>query len=153
MVRIIALLAAGALCQAAFGQAVYKCTVDGKIEYGDRPCAGGEGVLLKVPAPGATPAEAAAAVQRERETLLALDKLRLAHEQQAQRERELALREERHQARGRKAADAQRLKCDKLRLHQKWSDEDRAHLAGPAAEAARVKARRQAEAMAVECPA
>jgi hypothetical protein len=139
------------LSQAASGQAVYKCTVDGKIEYGDRPCAGG--VLLRVPAPGATPAEAGAALRSERETLLALDKLRLAHEQQAQRERELALREERHQARDRKAADAQRLKCDKLRLRQKWSDEDRAHLAGPAAEAARLRARRQAEAMAVECPA
>jgi hypothetical protein len=150
MLRVIPVLALYAMSQAAMAQAVYKCTVDGKVEYRDLPCA--DGVALRVPAPAAASVVAAGSArlererEREREAALQLEKLRLAREVQTER---LA----RADARDRRASEAQRRKCAKLRLRQKWADEDRAHLGGPKGEAARIKARRDAETLAVECPA
>jgi hypothetical protein len=142
MFRCIPILAACMLCNAAAAQAMYKCTVDGKVAYGDRPCVAGAGVELPVPpAPPALPR--AQLAQREREALLQLEKLRLTRE----------LHEEREQARARRALATQRQKCNRLRLQRKWADEDLARATGPHAEAARRKARRHAEALAVECPA
>jgi hypothetical protein len=152
MFRVIALLAACALCQPALAQAVYKCTSEGKIEYRDRPCEHGDAVQLHVPpAPQAGPTQEAA--ERDGETLVRLQKLRLAQEQHDERMRLTAAREARAESREERALDTQRRKCDRLRLRQKWADEDLARLSGAAAEAARVKARREAESLAVECPA
>ena len=152
MFRVIAVLAACALAQPALAQAVYKCTTEGKIEYRDRPCEHGDAVQLHVPnAPQAGPAQEAD--QHDRETLLQLQKLRLAQEQHDERMRLTAAREARAESREERALDTQRRKCDRLRLRQKWADEDLARLSGAAAEAARVKARREAETLAVECPA
>lgn len=151
MLRLIPVLAACALCQGALAQSVFKCTVDGKIEYGDRPCARGQVVALNVPpAPGPG---AASPASRERAALLELEKMRLARELQQERARVSAEREARAEARERRAADSQRRRCGKLRLRQKWADEDRARLTGAALEQARIKARREAETLAVECPA
>jgi hypothetical protein len=152
MFRVIALLAACNLCQPALAQAVYKCTSEGKIEYRDRPCEHGDAVQLHVPpAPQAGPAQEAA--ERDGDTLVRLQKLRLAQEQHDERMRLTAAREARAESREERALDTQRRKCDRLRLRQKWADEDLARLSGAAAEAARVKARREAESLAVECPA
>jgi hypothetical protein len=154
MFRVIAVLAACALVQPALAQAVYKCTAEGKIEFRDRPCEHGDAVQLHVPpAPQAGPAQDAS--QRDSETLVRLQKLRLAQEQHDERTRVSAAREARAEAREQRALDAQRRNCARLRLREKWAVEDRARLvdAGAAAEAARVKARRQAETLAVECPA
>jgi hypothetical protein len=154
MFRIIAVLAACALGQPALAQAVYKCTAEGKIEFRDRPCEHGDAVQLHVPpAPPAGPASDAA--RRDRDTLLQMQKLRLAQEQHDERMRTSAAREARAEAREQRALDAQRRNCAKGRLREKWAVEDRARLDGDgaAAEAARVKARRQAETLAVECPA
>jgi hypothetical protein len=142
MFRFIPLLAACALSPAALAQAIYKCSIENKVSYGDRPCSGGNTVELAVPpAPPQTSARATAV--REREMLLQLEKLRLARE----------LREEREQARERRALASQRQKCNRLRLQRKWADEDQARASGAQLDAARLKARRQAEALAVECPA
>jgi hypothetical protein len=143
MFRIIPVLAVCALCGTAAAQPVYKCDVDGKVAYGDRPCASGVTVELAVPAaPAAAPA-AAAQLARARAASLELEKVRLTRE----------LRDEREQARLSRAAAARRPKCDRLRLRHKWANEDLARASGPQRDAARLKARRQAEALAVECPA
>jgi hypothetical protein len=143
MFRIIPALAVCALCGAAAAQTVYKCTASGKVAYGDHPCASGATVALAVPAaPVAAPA-AAQELARARAAGLELEKVRLTRE----------LRDEREQARLSRAAATRRQKCDRLRLRQKWANEDLARTAGPGIDAARLKARRQAEALAVECPA
>jgi hypothetical protein len=142
--RFIPVLAACALCHAAAAQTIYKCRVDGKVAYGDTPCVSGDSVELAVPAvhpPVHAPAPASSPA-RDKASLAQLEKLRLTRE----------LHEQREQARDRRAAAAHREKCDKLRLRRKWTEEDLARTAGPATEPLRLKLRRQAEAMAVECP-
>jgi hypothetical protein len=142
MFRFIPFLAACALCPAALAQTIYKCSIENKVSYGDRPCPGGGTVEL--PAPPAPPASSAREPGlRERETLLQLEKLRLAR----------ALHEEREQARERRTLAGQRQKCNRLRLQRKWADEDLARAPAAQRDAARLKARRQAEVLAVECPA
>jgi hypothetical protein len=142
MVRFIPALAACALCQLAAAQTIYKCSFEDKVSYGDRPCTSGNTVELAVPkAPPAQPAQEQ--TQRQRTRLQQLEKLRLARE----------LAEQREQARAQRAFAATRLKCDRLRLQRKWADEDLARSTGSRVEAARIKARRRAEALAVECPA
>jgi hypothetical protein len=152
MFRLIPVVAVCALGQPAFAQ-VYKCQADGKVEYGDRPCASGESVTLSVPRLAANAPGAGEPARREREALLQLEKMRLAREMREERERDIALREQRAHAREQRTLEAQRRKCARMRLRQKWADEDRARLTGKTAEMARTRARRDAEMMAVECPA
>jgi hypothetical protein len=79
------------------------------------------------------------------------DKARLAA---LQKDRAAAqLREERGHQRASRAAEALRQKCERLRLKQKWAREDLERMRGEALAGARLKAERQAEALAVECPA
>lgn len=139
MLRTFAVIAACTLAPAALAQTVYKCTVDGKITYGDQPCASGTSVALPVPAAPASPPDASV---RERQALAQLERARLAR----------TMQEERDAARARRAAASRYQKCARLRLHRKWAEEDAARATGAAAESARRRARRQAEAMAVECP-
>jgi hypothetical protein len=150
---MIPVMAACALAQPALAQVVYKCQVNGKVEYGDRPCATGPGMTLSVPRAQASVSGPGEPARREREALLQLEKMRLSREMREERERDAALREQKAQAREQRTLDAQRRKCARLHLRQKWGDEDRAHLTGKSAEAARVRARRDAEMLAVECPA
>lgn len=152
MFRVIPVVAACAFVQPALGQ-VYKCETNGKIEYADRPCAGGPSTTIPVPAAPANAGAAGETAQRERQALLELEKLRLSQQMREERQRALALREQRAQAREQRSLQAQQRKCARMRLHQKWAFEDRARLTGEAAEKARVKARRDAENLAVECPA
>jgi hypothetical protein len=132
-------------------QAVYKCSADGKTSYSDRPCAHGASKALPPvfsgTSAGISAADTLGPQGGDARTLLALEKARIAREQ-------AQAREERGQARLARAAHAKRQKCDKLRLRHKWAEEDLARIAhGAAHEAARIKARRQAEFLAVECPA
>lgn len=146
MLKLMAAMAACALAQtvaAGGANTIYKCTVNGKVSYGDQPCAAGAGTELAVQA--APPPDKAAAEK------LASDKLRLA---ELQKDRAaLEVREERERQRAAKAAGALRQKCERLRLKQKWMEEDLRGLRGEALSSARLKAQRQAEALAVECPA
>jgi len=139
LLAIVACLAA----HAAWAGSIYKCTVNGKVAYGDQPCAGGAGTELAVQA--APPVDKAAAdkLAGDKLRLLALEKERAAGE----------LREERERQRAAKAYGVQKQKCDRLRLKQKWLDEDLGRARGEAVAGARLKAKRQAEALAVECPA
>jgi len=146
MLKLMAAMAACALAQtvaASGANTIYKCTVNGKVSYGDQPCSAGTGAELAV---RAAPAPDKAAAEK-----LASDKLRLA---ELQKDRATAeLREERERQRTAKAAATLRQKCERLRLKQKWMEEDLRALRGEALAGARLKAQRQAETLAVECPA
>jgi hypothetical protein len=143
MRRIALFLIACAASQGGFAQ-VYKCRSGGTVAYLDRPCPDGVSIEVSVPtAEHSEIAQARAAALRDREALLQLEKVRLASE----------LRSQREAARDQKAAHAQRRKCERLRLRQKWLEEDLAHSNGAAVDGVRLKARRHAEALAVECPA
>ncbi|KQQ97569.1 hypothetical protein ASF77_06465 [Massilia sp. Leaf139] len=137
------MLALCALVQSAAAQTVYKCTVDGKVSYREQPCAEGKTTPLTVPPPppGADKA-AAASLARNKARLAAVEKERSA----------AAAREEREGERAARAEATARSKCDRLRLQQKWAQEDVARAGREATEAQQIKARRQAEALAVQCP-
>ncbi|OON63167.1 hypothetical protein B0920_07115 [Massilia sp. KIM] len=123
-------------------QAIYKCRDGERVTYGDQPCRQDGGRLAVQAAPAPDP-EAAARLERARAFLAEAEQARAAE----------ALREERTLARARRDAATQRRRCDKLRLQQKWAEEDLARAGGERAAQARLKARRQQEALAVECPA
>ena len=105
-----------------------------------------EGELAVARAAGVTPPEASAVATRDARTLLELEKLRIAREKDE-------AREQRDQGRQARAAQVRHKTCARLRLRHKWAQEDLARADGKSQEAARRKARRQAEALAVECPA
>ncbi|MYM67526.1 DUF4124 domain-containing protein [Pseudoduganella sp. FT55W] len=131
------------LIVAALVGAVYKCTVDGKVSYSDAPCpAGAQASTLEAPAaPSADPA-AGATLRKQQKQADTLEKARLKREE----------REEREAASAAKAAAVQRKKCDQLQLKKRWADEDARRATGQATEAARLRAHRAGEAMALECP-
>jgi len=144
--------------QPAAAQGVYKCNAGGKLSYADRPCTEGISTRLPPPAAGVDLPDKNAVATRDARTLVEFEKLRLAREDKLAREkartqaREEARDERKRQQRAR-AALAHRKSCDKLRLRRKWAEEDALRAGGKAQEAARRKVRRQAEALAVECPA
>jgi len=139
MLRIPVLL----LCCLA-GQAtaatVYKCVENGRPSYSDRPC-GRTAVELPPPSSGADP-ETLARLARQSALVQDIEGARALREQ----------KEARDAARIERAAAVQRRRCDKLRLEAKWAGEDAARAAKDDAGAARIKAKRQAEALAAECP-
>jgi hypothetical protein len=155
MLRLITLLATLLATIALFtnvhAQTVYKCKLEGKTSYSDRPCAqGASNALPPLPA-GISAADTMGPLGGDARTLLEADKLRFAKEKELARNQ---AREERDRARSARTAHARRQKCDKLRLRHKWSEEDLAHkVHGPALDTARTRLRRQAETLAVECPA
>ncbi|MEN3276736.1 MAG: hypothetical protein V7631_2526 [Massilia sp.] len=142
MVIAAFLLAGGVAAQPQAGT-VYKCVTDGKVSYGEHPCARGATTTLAVPA---TPTDAAVATAR-----LARDKARLA--QLEKRRNAQAVLNERERARTARSAATLRQKCERLRLKSRWADEDLQRAGREAKNAARLKAQRQAEVLAVECPA
>jgi len=147
MASLIAASTACTLAHAAAAGTVYKCSVGGKVSYGDQPCANGGGTQLALaPAPVVDPAAAEKSANDMRR-LQALEKARIGS---AAREDRLLQRERERVA---KAMAAQRQKCERLRLKAKWQEEDAGRARGAAVAGARLKAKRQAEALAVECPA
>jgi len=142
MRAMMAVLGMCVLVQAAGAQTIYKCTQDGKVSYGEQPCAAGKTSELTVP-PAPAGADAAKALARDKAQLAALEKQRAVQ----------AAREEKDRARAARTADATRQKCERLRLQLKWAQEDAARAGKQASAAARLKARRQAESLAVQCPA
>lgn len=121
---------------------IYKCLDGGRVSYSDRPCPGAGATLAVPDAPPPDPA-LQERLERSRAALADIEKARLTQ----------ATREERDLERARRAALAERKRCDRLRLQRQWADEDLARQRGDAKETARLKARRQAEALALECPA
>ena len=142
MHRLLSIATACILCQAQAAGAIYKCQESGRVTYADRPCPGAGAELPVRAAPPPDP-ETLARLDRARDLAMGIDKQRA----------DQTLREERDGERARRAALALRKRCDKLRLQRQWLEEDLARARGDAKEAARTKARRHAETLAVECPA
>jgi len=144
MLRLLSIATACILCQGQAAGAIYKCHEGGRVTYADRPCQGaGSGAELPLRAAPAPDPETQARIARARDMADEIDQLRA----------EQALREARDGERARRAALALRKRCDKLRLQRQWLEEDLARTRGDAKDAARIKVRRQAETLAVECPA
>jgi hypothetical protein len=151
MLRLVTFLAAYAFTTSLHAQTVYKCKLEGKTAYSDRPCAQGPSHALPPPPAGISAADTMGPQGGDARTLLETDKLRFARDKERSRNE---AREERERARNARTAQARRQKCDKLRLRQKWAEEDLARTVhGPAHDTARTKLRRQLETLAVECPA
>lgn len=131
-----------ALAAGADAQTVYKCSVGGKVSYRDQPCADGRGTAL-APPPAPDTAAATALAKQDKARLHALQNERARRE----------LREDRESERAGRAAAAARRNCARLRLQARWAAEDAARASKAAAAAARLRAKRQGEALAVECPA
>ncbi len=145
MRKLLPLAIACLLSPLATAGTIYKCVENGKTSYADKPC-GKNPVALDLRVAPAAPEEAAERLARSKAFLAGVESER-AEEQQ--RDAQLA----RVAARARRDAAQQQRRCDKLRLQAKWRDEDSRRAQGDAAEQARIKARREAEAVAVECPA
>ena len=111
------------------------------MSYADRPCAGAGAPLALPPTPTPDPVQATR-LAAARATLAAIDRSRAAQAERDAHEFESATR----------AALALRKRCDRLRLQARWADEDLARSTDDAKAVARIKARRQADTLAVECP-
>lgn len=141
MTRLIPTLAACAAFSCASAQTIYKCTVDGKPAYGDRPCTAGAVTELAMPPAPAPDPETAARLARQRVMAMHPSERELREERAAERELQ----------RVRRAAASQRIKCDRLRLRHQWTQEDVRRAGSRASTAILTKARRQAELIALEC--
>jgi hypothetical protein len=146
MLRLFPAVAACAVFASAAAQTMYKCTEGGTLAYSDRPCTTGVSRELHIaPAPAPDPDTMA---RLARQHALALQLMQRDAARDVFEEREA----KREQERARRAANAQKLKCDRMRLRQQWAQEDVRRAAQKTAETAHIKARRQQEAMALECP-
>jgi hypothetical protein len=141
MNKFLPVVAACAVLASASAQTIHKCVVDGQPSYGDRPCANGVASELAVTTPAPDPAmpERLARQHALAQQLTLRDVLADAAERQEQQ-------------RARRAAASQKAKCDRLRLRQQWAREDARTAPQKSSAAAERKARRQAQAMALECP-
>lgn len=146
MLRLFPAVAACAVFASAVAQTMYKCTEGGTLAYSDRPCTTGPLRELHIaPAPVPDPETIA---RLARQHALALQLMQRDAARDVYEKREL----KREEQRARRAASAHKLRCDRLRLRQQWAQEDVRRAAQKTADTAHLKARRQQEAMALECP-
>jgi len=138
---IVLCAACCAMCRLAMAGTVYKCHDGAHVSYADRPCPGAGAPLALPPAPQPDPVQAAR-LTAARAALASIDGTRAAR----------AARDAQEFERAGRAALALRKRCDKLRLQARWAGEDLAKSSDDAKAIARVKARRMAETLAVECP-
>ncbi|MCE3262081.1 MAG: hypothetical protein K0R43_1160 [Pseudoduganella sp.] len=130
-----------ALALPAGAQALHKCTIDGKVSYTQQPCEKGVATTIAVPAPPPPDPSAAADLKRqEREA----NRLATARRKREAREEREALAEAR-------AVASHNKKCQKLRLQQKWAEEDARGATLQNMERSRQKAKRAAEMVQLEC--
>ena len=125
------------MCRLATAGAVYKCHDGARVSYADHPCRGAGAP----PAPQPDPVQAAR-LTAARAALGSIEQTRAAQ----------AARDAHEFERAGRAALALRKRCDKLRLQARWAGEDLAKSSDDAKAIARIKARRMAETLAVECP-
>lgn len=127
----------------AHAQDIHKCIVDGKVSYSDMPCpaAATSASTVAVPSAPAPDPNAAASLASARKQAAALEKTRLARDE----------REAKLDAKAAQAAAVQQRKCDKLRLNRQWAEDDARRATAANIDSARLKARRAAELLAVEC--
>lgn len=138
-------LCAACACAHAQTSTIVKCTVDGKVTYTSEPCINGDAVRMPALPPPAPDAPSTPQLERE----LAQQKATLNKLETARRAREAV--EEKDDAKAAKAHAAHQQKCAKLRLQKKWADED-ARAGSANSTALKLKARHEAQALALECP-
>lgn len=138
MVRNLVVFTSLAACAAASAQPVYKCSVGGKVSYEQQPCTSGTQTTIAVPPAPLPDPDLKERLARQKALAESFDTER--SKAAPRTARPLAAR-----------AAPQQKRCDKLRLQLRWAEEDLRKAAGPGTEALRLKAQRQAEAMAVEC--
>ena len=148
MHHLIPLVILCAACAVAHAQTakIVKCTVDGKVTYTSEPCLNGDAVLMPALPPPAPDAPSTPQLERE----LAQQKATLTRLETARRAKEA--KEDKADAQASKARAAHQQKCAKLRLHKKWADEDAARAGAANTPALKLKARHEAEQLALECP-
>jgi len=123
--------------------ATYRCEFDGRVTYGDAPCArGSQSELVADPAPDAASRKAAAA--RAKAERAALDTVEQDREQT---ERRAAARLARDQV----ALSRQRVACAKAAVRSKRANEDAAAANGRDTTKAKTRAKRAAEDEATQC--
>jgi hypothetical protein len=137
MLTIAALLFAAA----AQAQTIHKCTHEGKVTYSEVPCEHGSGSVLAVPAAPAADPHAKALLRQQQKEAKALEKDRKVRE----------ARQDREDARHDRLAAETRRRCGKLQQDHKWANEDVRRASPQSVDAARLKAKRAAERMALEC--
>lgn len=142
MLRLVSVLLIGA-CPAASAQTIYKCENGAKISYADQPCTTGKARALAL---DAAPAPDPALQQR----LLRQKALADSIDQQRQAS---AAQQARLDARERRLGAQRTRQCRQLQLRKKWADEDLARASVKDTTPLRTRARRQAEQLALECPA
>jgi hypothetical protein len=94
--RLLFILAASLLSTAVHAQSVYKCTVDGKTSYSDRPCAHGASKPLPPPPAGISPADTMGPQGGDARTLLELEKARIAREKAQEKEERAQAKDSAH---------------------------------------------------------
>lgn len=123
--------------------AIYKCETGRTVSYSDSPCRSGKSSTIDTGHAGGG-IEPVAEDPRLEQQKAELQRLQAArHRREAQ--------EEKAAQKMLKARAARQKKCAKLTLQQKWLEEDAAMAVGKATEKARLKARRKAEAVHLEC--
>lgn len=123
--------------------AIYKCETGGTVSYSDAPCSSGKSrkIMTDNMGDGTTSGPAESRLEEQKAELQRLQEARYRREAQDEKAAQKIIR----------AHAAKQKKCAKLKLQQKWREEDAALAAGKASERARLKARRMAEAMTLEC--
>lgn len=126
-------------CIPAAAQSIYKCTVGGKVAYGDRPCEAGAGLEVAVPPAPEPDPDTMQRLERQKAALVAIQKERQGDETRASK-------------RVTRAQVLEARRCAKMRLRQRWHDEDAAQALSENRTALRRKAARHRQTMAIECP-
>jgi hypothetical protein len=119
--------------------ALYKCKSGDTITYSDQQCPGGEALNAGNPPGDAAKARKQAA--EEKKELHRLENARRRREAQEQKEQQRAAHEH----------AVKQKRCTLLAQRKRWADEDAFRSTGRSNENARVKARRLAEQIELEC--
>jgi hypothetical protein len=120
--------------------ALYKCKSGDTISYSDAPCPGGVAMNIDSPSP-AESARARKQAAKEQEHLRRLDNHRRKQEAQDEKDRQRLARDH----------AVKQKRCTLLSQRKKWADEDASTASGRSQEKAKVKARRVAEQLEMEC--
>jgi hypothetical protein len=128
-----------AVCAGASAQGMYRCTIDGKVNYSSTPCK--EGTMKAIPVPPAPKADPQRVdtLRRQQEALAALQQARAEREAKEQKAEVISL------------TSARAERCDKLRAEKLQAEDNATKGPGPLRAGLRYKAEQLAATVAAEC--
>ena len=139
MLRTIPVLLMLAFCGGASAQEMYRCTIDGKINYSSTPCKTGTMKAIPVPpAPKADP-QHSETLKRQQATLATLQAARMERESK-ERKAEIQYMN-----------SAKEERCNQLKADKMAADDNAAQGPGFNRAARKVRADQIGEALAAEC--